>query len=99
MVAARKSGYGAEYETQISCPQCQAQVRHEFNLDDAIVKDGVEELENEENVEATGNGTFLIKSLPVTGWSVEVRPLTGADEKSLAASEEARKKRKLPEDM
>ena len=99
LVAARKSGYGAEYETQITCPQCQAQVRHEFNLDDAHMKHGGTDLDEDGGVEATGNGTFLIKSLPVTGWSVEVRPLNGGDEKSLAASVEARKKRKLPEDM
>ena len=99
LVAARKSGYGAEYVTKVTCPACQAQVSHEFSLDEAHATDGVEELENEDNCEATGHGTFIISNLPTTGWNVEVRPLTGADEKKLTESVEARKKRKLPEDM
>jgi hypothetical protein len=99
LVAARKSGYGPDYQTQVVCPSCQNKQPYDFDLNALSVTGGDENLQTEGRVVATGEGTFLIKDLPTTKWTVEVKPLTGRDEKTLAAAIAARKKRKLPEDM
>jgi hypothetical protein len=97
LISARISGYGEQYTTQVVCPSCQAQSDYEFNLRGVnITTGGV--VEGNEIVSETSDGTFLIKSLPVTNWMVEVKPLTGNDEARLLASIAARKKHKLSED-
>lgn len=94
LVAARKTGYGAEYETAIPCPACGSVVQHEFDLDNASMVGDAEH----EGVSRTDNNTFLIESLPTTKWSVEVKLLTSADERAVLDSVAARRKRGLPDD-
>lgn len=100
LVNARVNGYGAEYDTTVSCPSCQAQTRFQFNLEDQQVQTGEEHLEElqSEGVSVNENGTVNI-TLPTTGWKFECRPMTGRDERALTKAVEARRKRKLPEDM
>jgi len=96
LVAARKSGYGSAYTTQTSCPGCQDNISYSWDLDDAVTITG-----NEHNpviATATSDGTYVVHQLPVTRWDVEVRPLTGADEKNMSKAADARKKQNLPED-
>jgi hypothetical protein len=95
LIAARRSGYGSSYETEIACPACQDKSAYEFSLDNVPFTESV----MGDNVERTDNGTFIIKELPVTGWNVEVRPLTGKDEKALSASVESKRKAGVAEDM
>lgn len=93
LVASRINGYGAEYDTKVICPLCFSHGRHEFNLDECQTNtiDQAVEL----GVEKTPNGTLLF-NLPRTGAKVECKLITGKEEKSLAASNERRKKNKLP---
>jgi len=99
LVNARINGYGAEYTTGVTCPNCQASQRHTFDLNEQVVQTGNENLDEIENV-VIDKGTGLISiTLPTTNWTFECRPLTGHDEKTLTKAVEARKKRKLPEDM
>jgi len=94
LIGARKSGYGAEYDTKIICPVCFAHGRHEFDLDEAqITNDGVSA---PDGVERTASGTFLF-STPKMGVEVECKMLTGADEKQMIAQQKNNKKLKLPE--
>ena len=96
LVAARKSGYGAKYDTEIICPECRQKSNFEFDLSNpAISKEFVEE--EHDNIAVTERGTFIV-NLPTTNWSVEVKLLTGADEKRLAEDTEARRKSNLPEE-
>jgi len=92
IVAARITGYGSNYETSVVCPACGERSRFEFDLEDAkIVKGG-----DAEDVVPTERGTVKIK-LPKAKWEVEVRHLTGKDEKSLSKTLEHKRKHKLPE--
>lgn len=93
LVAARITGYGAEYDTKLICPVCFAHGRQEFDLTQCEVNDSESLEENE--VELTQNGTFLLTP-PKTGVSVECKLFTGKEEKNLLAAIETRKKNKLP---
>ena len=96
IVATRVSGYGSSYNTRMACPACGESEEHFFNLDDANMYHGPDE--DEDFVSKTGSGTFLVEA-PRTKASVELRLMTGRDEKALIRNEEKRKKHKLPESM
>jgi len=98
LVAARKTGYGAEYLTSMDCPSCSESVKFGFNLDLAKISTGASLDELGDNVSKTNNSTFLVSSLPVTKWSVEVRLLNSLDEKKIIETTEGRRKRGLSED-
>ena len=93
LVAARVSGYGADYVTQVTCPACQENTNFEFDLEEhteqecseASQQDGVR-IGNHE-----GALTFFIK-LPKTGWEVGCRPLYGRDEQAIAKLTQNKKK-------
>jgi hypothetical protein len=79
-LAARISGYGPEYTTQVVCPSCEKKVRSSFDLQEKL------DLFVEESLaEISENGTFKI-SLPSTKWVVECRALNGMDEKRILSS-------------
>jgi len=79
-LAARISGYGAEYTTQVVCPSCEKKVRSSFDLQEKL------DLFVEESVaEISENGTFKI-TLPNTKWVVECRALNGSDEKRMLSA-------------
>jgi len=92
VVAARISGYGNEYETRVPCPSCNSTVEFMFDLDEIHIK----EFEEDEDlmVSLTSNNTFRVE-LPKSRATVEVKPLTGADERFIAQQSERRKKNKL----
>ena len=92
VLAARISGYGADYQTKVTCPSCnKAEVTH-FDLDEVQHDPGTVVSEGIEEVQATPHGTFLV-TLPKTEYEVEFRLLTGQDERYLI--EAANKKTKL----
>jgi len=92
VVAARISGYGSEYNTKVTCPACSLVQQYEFDLDEQEIIEGGDSL----NATPTGNGTWVV-DCPKSGVKVEVRLLTGADEKWLTTTQANRKKNKLPE--
>jgi len=92
-VAARITGFGANYEPKVRCPACQATTEFSFDLNEHKVIDGTE---LPDNVKNTANGTFMISDLPACEHVVEVRLMTGRDERALAKSQEQRKKNNLP---
>jgi len=81
VIAMRVSGYGNEYNTQVTCPSCASVQEFNFDLNKATVEPGAT---NEEpwEVEYNGNGTFDVV-LPNTQVKATFRLLTGKDEKSL----------------
>jgi hypothetical protein len=94
LVAARVSGYGSDYVTRVTCPNCASTEEVSFDLEDRPVYEG-QDWEGFD-ISVTGNGTFNIK-LPMSEVIVEVRLLNGADEKRLASLVENKKKNRLPE--
>lgn len=93
IIAARISGYGSEYETNIVCPSCGKSFKFEFDLDKVELQEGDLKIVNGV---LTERGTVMI-TLPKTKWQFEIRFLTGADEIWLAEYTKNKKKKKLPE--
>ena len=93
VVAARRSAYGAEYETKVGCPACGAVSENTFDLNNISFT----EPENLEDLGITKSpeGTFSVL-LPVTKVDVTVRLLTGHDENRLSTIRN--KKSKLSKD-
>jgi hypothetical protein len=92
MIAARISGYGSEYSTQVNCPSCDATQRYSFDLFDSNISDGV--VSEDLSVKEEGGG-FFSTVLPKTKFEVTFRLLSGADERVLLGQiENARKRNK-----
>ena len=89
IVGARVSGFGADYHTTVTCPNCASVVETEFDLDTVQLK---EMGELPEGVTSTGSRTFSF-TLPITGFTVEVRLLTGGDERAFTQKAEKKKHR------
>jgi len=94
IIAARITGYGEQYDTNVSCPVCGLASQFSFNLADTeINQGGADEIDE---VTETDKGTFKF-SLPKTKVDIEVRLLNGHDEKKLQHLAEKRKKYDLGE--
>ena len=90
LVAARVSAYGADYSVKVSCPRCTAVTDHNFDLSMGNINSpGLDD-----NTFMTDHGTFKI-TLPRTEAVVEVKLLTGHDEKKLNNLRNHRNKNKL----
>nr|MCS5595287.1 hypothetical protein [Porticoccaceae bacterium] len=92
LVAARRTGYGAEYETSVTCPSCGNTDSFSFDIADPATNNYQDNIE-EQAVILTDEGTLLV-TLPMTNAVVECRMLTGADEKRLFKEAERKNKRK-----
>jgi len=80
IVAARKSAYGSDYETKVTCPSCGKIQQHNFDLNECNVNDPITNEELEQlNVSFTEHSTFVF-NLPLLKVPVEIRLLTGKDE-------------------
>jgi len=90
VVAARISGFGPNYEAQITCESCGNSAEHEFELNEIVSKQTADDIRFSER------GTFFI-TLPKTGVEAECCLLTGKDESYLLAQSEKRRKLKLPD--
>jgi|7_EtaG_2_1085326.scaffolds.fasta_scaffold00384_3 hypothetical protein len=94
VVAARITGYGSDYDANVTCPDCEASFNHEFDLVE------ITELNygNPEkyDIQITENRTFFLK-LPRSDVKIEIKLLTGADEKKITELSERKKKMKLPQ--
>ena len=101
LIALRISGYGADYQTKLTCPACAEVDKFEFDLTTSHVTPPfvAEECEDESVASAVTpahDGTYFIR-LPKTGMEAEVKLLTGRDERKIVATQEMKKKKKLPE--
>ena len=101
IVAARCTGYGDEYETNLTCPSCASQTKETLDLNECKeMSHGYNENDTEEalpNVAGpTAAGTYMI-TLPTTGAVFEVKLMNGRDEKAFTKRMETRKKKKLGE--
>jgi hypothetical protein len=94
ILAARISGYGADYEASVVCPSCNASVKFDFDLQQCpLVAHNVHE---EHDVALTANNTFIVH-LDKMNLDVEVKLLTSKDEIRLLQLSENKRKKKLPE--
>ena len=94
LIAARISGYGADYATMVTCPQCGTRQNHTFNLINATnVRHSTV---NENEITDNGDGTFTA-TLPVTKVEVTFKLMTGNDEKNLLQQVENARKSKREE--
>lgn len=93
LVAARISGYGADYVTQVTCPACSESTNFEFDLEEYSAQEGLDSSEREgvRLGDLAGSLTFFI-TLPKTGWEVGCRPLYGRDEQKIAKLSQNKKK-------
>jgi len=78
VVAARITGYGEEYETNVTCPSCNTTESFMFDLGEGALNDYETALE-ENKVQQTENATFVVQ-LPFSKVNIEFRLLTGKDE-------------------
>ena len=93
MIAARISGYGNNYTTSLSCPDCLAKQEHSFDLHDYEITTG--EASDALSIEELGNGSFMT-TLPRSMCEVTFRLLTGYHERLIYEQvSNARKKNKL----
>ena len=93
-IAARITGYGEEYDVNVTCPSCGRGNRRSIDLSALELYSG----DDYESVgfKKTGADTFVIKT-PASNVDVEVCLMTGKDEAYLSAVAENRRKKKLPE--
>jgi len=101
LVSTRVSGYGADYQTNVSCPSCGEMSKYEFDLSNRgttppIDLDNCDDESIAHSVKLSPDGNYFI-TLPKIGLTVEVRLLTGRDERHIVATQDMKKKRKLPE--
>ena len=80
IIAARTSGYGNEYRTQVTCPACNETQDYSFDLNEATVYAGEDAADMD--VTANDDGTYDVW-LPRLKATVTFRLLTGYDEKKL----------------
>ena len=90
IIAARSSGYGNAYETQVACPNCGAKSKEIFDLDNPIIKESRES--EEDNLIMTPDGFFETK-MPVSKYRVKFRLLTGKDELEMISDKLSKKKK------
>ena len=77
-MACRVSGYGSDYNTNVTCPACGTQQDYTFDLNSLDVDKGG----NLDNVSRNADGTFTT-TLPKSKLSATFRLLNASDEKNL----------------
>ena len=92
MTAIRITGYGSDYEVEVTCPDCGESSKQSFNLAELPIK----RLEIEPVEEGSNRFTF---TLPVSKKNVVFRFLTGADEQNIAVEQDRKKKKNLGGDV
>lgn len=93
IVAARITGFGPHYDTRVGCLACGETVSNPFDLSKL---DLVDHTDLPSNVTLNEDGTFAVQ-LESVGFTVQMRLLTGADEKRWNKKKTKKKKLKLPE--
>lgn len=94
VIASRITGYGADYQTSVTCPSCGSNVQNSFDLEACEVNEIPDY--SELGVTPTIDGTFMVH-LDSMNVDVEVKLLTGKDENMLSQLSQRKRKKKLPE--
>lgn len=91
MVAIRITGYGAEYDAELECPECGTKGSRQFDLSRLPIK--------RLTIEPVVQGTNLFACLlPVSRKMVHFKFITGKDEEDMSATAEKQKKLGLASD-
>jgi len=94
VIAARISGYGANYKTQIGCPSCGTRTQFDFDLTQQEIHES--SVDETLSMQKLGNGSFSCK-MPYSGFNIIFKLLDGKDEQYLAKLTADKKKRKMNE--
>jgi transcription elongation factor Elf1 len=94
IVAARCSGYGNTYDTQVSCPACGEKNNMSFDLENKKITEPF--ISEELGITKTDKGTFNV-TMPMSKYKVEIKLLTGKDELYLSKLTASKKKNKVQE--
>lgn len=93
LIAARITGYGNEYNTEVACPRCETTADGSFSIEEVTVIKPSEEIDG---VVFTGKNTYKFEA-PATRATVECHMMTGADELAIARTAAKRRQHKLPD--
>jgi hypothetical protein len=85
LVSLRITGYGADYDVEVDCPECGTKSKQAFDLSQLKIK----RLEVDPVV--MGDNLFEVQ-LPITKKTVRVKFLTGHDEREMMITNERKKK-------
>ena len=91
LVSLRITGYGADYDVEVDCPECGARSKQTFDLSTLRIK------RLEIDPVSQGENLFEVQ-LPVTKKVVRVKFLTGKDEREMMVTAERKKKAGLNTD-
>jgi hypothetical protein len=94
IIAARISGYGSNYKTQMICPACGSRSQHDFDLTQKKIHESTESEELDLKKLENGNFTTI---MPYSKFNIEFKLLDGKDERMLAKLATDKKKRKMSE--
>ncbi len=94
IVASRITGYGPEYKFQINCPSCNSKNEINYDLSTSVVNNGKNHEDGE--VDYLADGTFVV-TIPKLNYKVQMKLLSGKDEKFLFELNENRKRKNLLE--
>ena len=92
-IGARITGYGSMYKAMVTCPSCGQDSDYEFDL--TKIESNAWEAALPAVGTMTPNNTMLVR-LPVTDVEVEVRFMTGHDEKKLAEEAKRKSRKNMP---
>lgn len=95
IIAARIAAYGADYDVQINCQECNYKNTVSIDLLKVFTRDVdkiLQECKSKEHLqhERLESGNIIIK-LPKTGWKVECKLLNGKDERIILGFMESKK--------
>lgn len=94
IVQTRINGYGSDYEVKVACPSCGNIEDYQFDLEEAYEKKTLD-FDNLD-VRKTNSNTF-VTTVPLSKAEVEIKLLTGKDEKTIAKTNRMRAKNKMGE--
>jgi transcription elongation factor Elf1 len=96
LIAARISGYGASYDTKMQCPACSSQNEISFDISKPQIHHP--EVEGLTTIDKNDKGNYIFL-LPVCGFKVECRLLTGKDENTLTELTKSKRKNRLEDSV
>ena len=77
LIAARTTGYGPAYKTNVTFPSCGVKTKYDFDLTQAKIYSG--DNHGDKKIKRTKSGTYILK-LPLTKVDVEMKVMTGVEE-------------------